>query len=176
MVHHKILIWYIPRIYSSVCYTIVPCSLFILCIWQFASANPRLPLGPSSTPASLGTPQSVSLTLFCFIDRFICVVFQVPHLSDVIWYFSFSYWLTSLCMIISSCIHVAENDIICSFLWLSSIPLYRWTTSLYVVCFKLMFSKFDWSFSYWDEPYLGCILVVCYIWCVFYLGCLYSFP
>ena len=47
--------------------------------------------------------------------------------------------------------------------------MYRCTTSLYVVCFKLMFSKFDWSFSYWDEPYLGCILVVCYIWCAVFL-------
>ena len=48
-----------------------------------------------------------------------------------------SVFLTSLSMIISSCIHVATNGIIRSFffhsfLWLSSIPLYICTTSLSV--------------------------------------------
>ena len=36
---------------------------------------------------------------------------------------SFSFWLTSLSMIVSSCIHVAANGII-FFWWLSNIPLY----------------------------------------------------
>ena len=42
------------------------------------------------------------------------------------WYhmvFAFSFWLTSLSMRISSCIHVAANGIISFFLWLSSILL-----------------------------------------------------
>ena len=63
-------------------------------------------------------------------------------------------------MIISSCIHVAANYIILFFfMTVSSIPLYRCTTSLYVVCFKLMFSKFDWSFSYWDN-----LIQVAFLW------------
>ena len=42
------------------------------------------------------------------------------------WYhmvFSFSFWLTSLTVRVSSSICVAKNGIICSFWWLSSIPL-----------------------------------------------------
>ena len=38
------------------------------------------------------------------------------RISDLIWYLSFSVWLTSLSMIISSCIHIAANGII-SFLF-----------------------------------------------------------
>ena len=65
---------------------------------------------------------------FCFIDKFICVIFQIPHISDIIWYLSFSFWLTSLSMIICSCIHVAVNGII-SFLfmavWYSIVYMYH---------------------------------------------------
>ena len=32
---------------------------------------------------------------------FICIIFSILHVSDIIWYFSFSVWLTSLSMIIS---------------------------------------------------------------------------
>ena len=52
---------------------------------------------------------------------------QIPHITDT-WYLSF--WLTSLSMIIASCIHVAANSIISFFLWLSNILLYICTTSL----------------------------------------------
>ena len=51
----------------------------------------------------------------CFIDKFFCVTSQISHISDIIWYLSFSFWLTSLSMIISSCIHVAANHIISFF-------------------------------------------------------------
>ena len=50
-------------------------------------------------------------------------------------YFSFFVWLTSLSMLVSRFIHVAESDIISFFLWLSSIPLYIYiylTPSLYI--------------------------------------------
>ena len=30
---------------------------------------------------------------FCFVDKFICIIFWIPHVSDVIWYFSLSDWL-----------------------------------------------------------------------------------
>ena len=33
-------------------------------------------------------------------------------MSGTIWYLSFSFWLTSLSMIISTCIHIAANGII----------------------------------------------------------------
>ena len=43
------------------------------------------------------------------------------------WYLFFSFWLISLSMIVSSCIHVAANGIISFFLWLSNIPLLTYT-------------------------------------------------
>ena len=58
---------------------------------------------------------------FCFIDRFICVLFYILPIKVIMWYLSF--WLTSFSMIISSCIRVAVNGII-SFLWLSNSTLY----------------------------------------------------
>ena len=42
---------------------------------------------------------------------------------------SLPFWLTSLSMIISSCIHVAVNGVISFFLWLSNIPLCICTTA-----------------------------------------------
>ena len=53
---------------------------------------------------------------FCFVDKFICTPFLIPHIQK--WYhmiFVFV-WLTSFSMIISRCIHVAANDIISLFL------------------------------------------------------------
>ena len=51
------------------------------------------------------------LFCFCFVNKFIFIIFKIkiPHTSDVIWYLSLSDWLS---IIISRCIHVAENDII----------------------------------------------------------------
>ena len=49
---------------------------------------------------------------------------QVPHISYITWYLSFSVWLTSLSMVLSRSICVAKNGIISFFLWLSNIPLY----------------------------------------------------
>ena len=51
-----------------------------------------------------------------------------PHISDVIWYLPFSFWLTSLSMRISSCIHVAANGIISFFFmteWYSTVYMYH---------------------------------------------------
>jgi len=62
-----------------------------------------------------------SLILFLF-HWFTCVIFWVPHISDIIWYLSFFFWLSSLSLIISGSIHVVANGIF-SFLWLSNIPL-----------------------------------------------------
>ena len=67
---------------------------------------------------------STSVTPFLFIDKFIFFknfinFFYILHISDIIWYLSFSVWLTSLSMIISRSIHVASNGII-SFLFYGS--------------------------------------------------------
>ena len=80
-------------------------------IHQFAPAHPQQPTQPF-LPLTLGDHQSLHYVpdSVCFINRFICVVFQIPHISDVMQYLSV--WLTSLRMIISSSIHVAANGII----------------------------------------------------------------
>ena len=62
-------------------------------------------LAVQGTLESSPTPQLIA----CFIDLFICVVFQISHISYIICYFSFSFWLTPLCMIVSRSFHVAEN-------------------------------------------------------------------
>ena len=36
---------------------------------------------------------SMSVNLFYFIDKFICVIFEIAHISDIIWYLFFSFWL-----------------------------------------------------------------------------------
>ena len=77
-------------------------------------------------------PQVCSLCLWiCFfsVDMFTCALYYIPEISDIIWYVSFSFWLTSLSTRVSSSIHVAANGIILFFLWLSSIPLCTYTTS-----------------------------------------------
>ena len=56
-----------------------------------------------------------SVLCFCFIDKFICVIFQIQCLSGIM-YLSFSFWLTSLSMIISRSIHIAASGIISFFL------------------------------------------------------------
>ena len=53
---------------------------------------------------------------FCFVNKFICIIFLYLHISDT-WYLVFSFWFTSLNMIISTSIYVGTNGI-SSFLWL----------------------------------------------------------
>ena len=49
--------------------------------------------------------------------------------SDMIWYLSFSFWLSSLCMIGSRSSTSTELTQTCSFLWLSNSPLCIYTTT-----------------------------------------------
>ena len=50
---------------------------------------------------------------FCFVSKLICITsFRIPHIRDVIWYFSFSVLLTTLSMTLSRSIHVAANGLI----------------------------------------------------------------
>ena len=49
--------------------------------------------------------------------------------NDNIWYLSFSVWLTSLSVIISSCSHVAANGTV-SFFFMTNIPLYMYKPHL----------------------------------------------
>ena len=71
---------------------------------------------------------SMNLCLFCrkvHLYHFL----KITHVSDIIWYLSFSVWLISPSRIISRSIHVATNGIISFFFWLSDIPFHICTTS-----------------------------------------------
>ena len=101
--------------YSSLCYTVGPCCLSILnvivCIYQPQIPSPYLSFTPSPLATISLVSMFVSLFLFCrYIDS-LCHILD----STYKWYhivFSFPFWLTSLSMIIYSCIHIATNGII----------------------------------------------------------------
>ena len=86
-----------------------------------ASIYPKFPVLPLLPLPPLATTSL--FTIFSSVQRFICALYWIPDISDIVWYLSYSFWLTSLRMRISSSIHVAANGIILFFLWLSSIPL-----------------------------------------------------
>ena len=77
---------------------------------------------PSHPPSPLATTNLFSTWIyFYFIVKFVSV--YIPHINDIIWYLSFSLWLTSLSMLISRSIYITANGVI-SFQWLRGIPLY----------------------------------------------------
>ena len=73
---------------------------------------PNYPFPPTFPAGNhkLVSLRKISLWVVCIIS------FQIPHVRDVICYFSFSVWLLSLNMIISRSIHDAANGIISFFL------------------------------------------------------------
>ena len=80
--------------HSSLCH-IGPHCLSIPYI-LVASANPKLPALPTFPPSPTlpppWQPQVCQSFLFCFVDMFICVVFYIPHRSDILWYLSFFFF------------------------------------------------------------------------------------
>ena len=108
--------------------------------------NSQSNLLPCPTPLETTDVCSVFLILFLF-HRWV----HLRHILDSTykWYdmvFLF-FWLTSLSrtLIISSCIPVAADGIISSFLWLSSIPLYICTTPSLSIHLSMAF----WLFPSW---------------------------
>ena len=72
---------------------------------------PKLPLLPFLTLLPPATTVC-SLCLWfclCFIDKFMCVIVEIPHVSDVTW--CLSVWLPALSVIIFVSIYVVENGI-----------------------------------------------------------------
>ena len=97
----------------SLCCAVGPCRLSIPCI-RAPSLIPTLPLHSlsCSSPSPLATTHMfpTSAGLFLFVDKLICVTFQISHVSDILWYLPFC--LTSLSGIMSSCFRVAANGLI----------------------------------------------------------------
>ena len=70
-----------------------------------------------SLPRPLGNHKSIILQVheFLFCGKFhLCHILRF-YICDIIWHLSFSFWLISLSMRVSSSIHVAANGIIFSF-------------------------------------------------------------
>ena len=81
--------------------------------------------GPQLTP--LVTPLVFYVCVyFCFVNKFICIIFFNSAHKSYDMTFVFFPLLTSLNMIISRSIHVAANGIISFLLWLSNSPFPRW--------------------------------------------------
>ena len=91
----------------------------------------QIPSPCHSLLLSLGNRRSVLYVLefvcWCSVERFICAISWIPDIKDIILYLSFSFWLTSLSLRISSSIHVAANGIILFFFiakWYSIVYIY----------------------------------------------------
>ena len=63
---------------------------YLLYIQQFASANPTLPVLPSPSHP-VGNHKSVLSVYecFCFVDRFICAIFYIPHMVLVLLFLTY---------------------------------------------------------------------------------------
>jgi len=81
-----------------------------------ASIYPKLPVPPTPSPSPLATTSLFSKSMIFFsVERFLCAIYYIPDISDIIWYLSFSFWFTSLRTRVSSSIYVAANGIILFF-------------------------------------------------------------
>ena len=75
------------------------------------------------------------MSQFSFLlHSLVCCIFQIPHISDIIWYLSFYAWLISLSIMLSKFIHVVANGKILSFLWLHNILSHTHTYVYVYVC------------------------------------------
>ena len=100
----------------SLCCTIYPCILFYILIIYIL--HPLLLYFSSHFPFPIGNNQLI--LYICkyasfLLGSIVCCVFQIPHVSDIIPYLSFSVWLSSLSKMTSRSIHAAANGRTSSF-------------------------------------------------------------
>ena len=91
--------------------------------------DPHFLLPTISSPLRQSLLCSLYLSFWFCLVRFVhlLLLFYSPHMSEIIWYLSFS--VISFGIVPSRSIHVVSNDKILYFLWLSNIPLCINTTS-----------------------------------------------
>ena len=85
----------VSTISPSISHEVVGLDAMIFVFYGYQSANPNSQASFFQPHPRRWHPQ------VCFEDGLICAIFQIPHMSDVIWYLSFSVWITSLGTIIS---------------------------------------------------------------------------
>ena len=77
--------------YSSLCYT-AGSHCLSLQMQQFGSINPRFQVHPTPSPSPLSTTSLFSKSMSFFsVESFLCAIYQIPYVSDVIQYLSFSF-------------------------------------------------------------------------------------
>ena len=105
--HYDLLLKELPELFSK--------TLFIYFI--YSSTYLLIPnsqfIPPPPLPFPFGNYKFVSMSVSLFLS--ICVIFQIPHVRDIIGCLAFSFRLTSLSMINSRSIHVAAIGIISFF-------------------------------------------------------------
>ena len=102
---------------------------------QFVSLNSYSYHVPPSAFSPLVTTSlfsiSVILSLFFFC---ICLIFQIPQISDKMEYLFFSVQHIALSIILSRSIYIVANGGISFFLWLSNISLYMCVSMSICIC------------------------------------------
>ena len=99
--------------------------IHVLCLFPSLSPSFHQSLHPTSPPTAISLFHvSVSLVLFFSL---VCFIHQIPIISEVICYFSFTDRLILLSIIVSSSIHAVAKGRT-SFFLLHSIPLCKCTT------------------------------------------------
>ena len=104
-----------------------PLPWFCPCVLYSSSCNPLSPLSPPHSPLAIVTLflTSMSLAVFCLLFSF---VDYVPVKGEIIWYLSLTTCLTSLSIMLSSCVHAVRKVGAPSFFLLCRIPLCKRTT------------------------------------------------
>ena len=107
------------------------------------SYSQSIPLPP---PSPLATASLFFMSVcFCFIDRFICAIFQIPHINDIYYMVFVFLTISSLDVRISSCIRVAANSIILFFYGL---------VVFHQICYHIFLIRFS------VNGHLGCFHVL----------------
>ena len=78
-------------------------SVFMSSLFIFLFVHPSI---PSTPPRAVICSPSMSLSLFSVLVQF---AHWIPHISEIIWYLSFSDWLITLNIIPSSSIRAVAN-------------------------------------------------------------------
>ena len=107
------------------------CLFFISLVWDFLAVRFSVSSGCARRP-------SVSTYTSILVLSLVYFVYEIPLIGEITWYLSFTKWLISLSMILSSSIHAVTKGKISFFLLLCSIPLCKCTSFIYFLSTHLL--------------------------------------
>ena len=112
------------------------------------TADPPLLILPFPHLFPLVTPIcSLYLRVCLCLVLFVPLFFQIPHMSEIIWYLSFSAWLTLLSIIPSMSIHVKNGKISSFYGWVvfHCVCVYIYVCDIYI--YHIFLKKFLLGYS-----------------------------